>query len=95
MQIPGDDADPDPLHSRLSAFVVEMTRAEMELPHIVYARDARGCMDSFSGPYPTAMEALVAADVEQQIEREADCRHPLTFHIAALYPALGLEAEGR
>ncbi|QGN58968.1 hypothetical protein [Nostocoides sp. HKS02] len=94
MQIPADDAEPDPLHARLAGFMVEMARAEMDLPHIVFSRDARGCMDSFSGPYPTALEALVAADIEQQIEREVDSGHALSFHIAALYPALSGELDG-
>jgi F420-dependent methylenetetrahydromethanopterin dehydrogenase len=74
--------------------MVEMARAEMDLPHIVFSRDARGGMDSFSGPYATAIEALVAADVEQQIEREAAGDHTMTFHIAALYPALGVGLDG-
>lgn len=95
MQISGGDAESNPLHSKLSGFMVEMSRAEMDLPHIVFSRDGRGCMDSFSGPYPTAIEALVAADIEQQIEREADGGHTLTFHIAALYPALSGELDGR
>lgn len=95
MQIPGDDAEPNPLHARLAGFMVEMARAEMDLPHIVFSRDARGCMDSFSGPYPTALEALVAADIEQQIDGEADGGHALTFHIAALYPRLSVDLDGR
>ena len=83
--------DPDgggSLQGRLGGFLVELARAEMDLPHIVLCKDSRGTMASFSGPYPTAIEALIAADIEQQIEFESDGQEALTFHVAALYPAL-------
>jgi hypothetical protein len=93
MEIWPDEGDSAPLHSKVSGFMVEMARAEMDLPHIVFSRDARGFMASFSGPYPTAVEALVAADIEEQIERETDGAQTLTFHIAALYPALSVGVD--
>ena len=82
---------------RLSDFLVELTSAEMDLPHIVLCKGPRGATTSYSGPYATAIEALVAADAEQQIERAADGREALTFHVAALYPALppALALDGR
>jgi hypothetical protein len=83
-----DDPDRVQLPAALGDFVVEMGVAEMDLPHIVLCRDSRGVSASFSGPYASAVEALVAADIEQQIESESDGQDALTFHVYALYPAL-------
>ena len=61
---------------------------EMDLPHIVMCRDPSGLFVSYFGPYPSAVEAMVAAEIEGEIEREAGGGMPVTFHVAALYPAL-------
>lgn len=61
---------------------------ELDLPHIVMCRDRSGMFVSYFGPYPSAVEALVAAEVEGEIEREAGGGMAVTFHVAALYPAL-------
>jgi hypothetical protein len=90
-----EDPDGGQLPAALGNFVVEMGVAEMDLPHIVLCRDSRGVSASFSGPYPSAIEALVAADIEQQIESESDGQEALTFHVAALYPALDPSAGSR
>lgn len=83
-----DDSERRPLPESIRSFAVDMGVAEMDLPHIVLCRDARGVTASFSGPYPSAIEALVAADLEYQIESESDGAESLTFHVAALYPAI-------
>lgn len=83
-----DDSDNAGVPAALGSFVVDMGVAEMDLPHIVLCKDRRGTTASFSGPYRSAIEALVAADLEQRIEAEADGSDSLTFHVAALYPAL-------
>jgi hypothetical protein len=88
MEIPREDPAARALRGRLSDFLTEMARAEMDLPHVVYSKDAQGTMASFSGPYPTAIEACVAADIEHQIDLECDGAPTLTFHVAPLYPAL-------
>jgi hypothetical protein len=60
---------------------------ELDLPHIVMCRDQSGMYVSYFGPYPSAVEAMVAAEIEGEIEREAAGGMPVTFHVAALYPA--------
>lgn len=61
---------------------------ELDLPHIVMCRDSSGVFVSYFGPYPSAVEAMVAAEIEGEIERGAGGGMPVTFHVAALYPAL-------
>lgn len=61
---------------------------ELDLPHIVMCRDPTGMFVSYFGPYPSAVEAMVAAEIEGEIERDAGGGMPMTFHVAALYPAL-------
>lgn len=61
---------------------------ELDLPHIVMCRDQSGAFVSYFGPYASAVEAMVAAEIEDEIERDATGGQPVTFHVAALYPAL-------
>lgn len=61
---------------------------ELDLPHIVMCRDQSGAFVSYFGPYTSAVEAMVAAEIEDEIERDATGGTPVTFHVAALYPAL-------
>ena len=88
MDVPPDDPAARALRGSFSDFLTEMARAEMDLPHVVYSRDAQGTMASFSGPYPTAIDACVAAEIEHQIDLECDGSPTLSFHVAPLYPAL-------
>lgn len=83
-----DDSDPRLVAGDVGDFIVELGIAEMDLPHIVLCRDSKGVTASFSGPYPSAVEALVAADLEHRIEAASDGAEALTFQVAALYPAL-------
>jgi hypothetical protein len=83
-----DDSEPRPMASALGDFMVELGVAEMDLPHIVLCRDSKGATASFSGPYPSAVEALVAADCEHRLESASDGIDAVTFQVAALYPAL-------
>lgn len=62
--------------------------SELDLPHIVMCMDPSGAVVSYFGPYTSALEAMVAAEIEGEIEREAAGGMPVTFHVAALYPAL-------
>lgn len=74
-----DDSDPRPVAGTVGDFMVELGLAEMDLPHIVLCRDSKGVTASFSGPYPSAVEALVAADVEHRIEVASDGVEALTL----------------
>jgi hypothetical protein len=62
--------------------------AELSRPHIVVTRDRRTGRESFSGPYPSAVGALCAAETEYQVDRDGGGLGELTFHVAALYPPL-------
>jgi hypothetical protein len=72
----------------VGGFLYEIAAAEIDLPHIVLCQDSTGRCRSFSGPYSTALEALVAAESEQRVELEANGGDTLKFQVAALYPAL-------
>ena len=77
----GEQGDPSDLLYRLEV-------AELARPHIVVTRDVRNDRVSFAGPYPSAVEALCAADTECQVNKDLGNGDLLTFHVAALYPPL-------
>jgi hypothetical protein len=62
--------------------------AELSRPHIVVTRDRRTGRECFSGPYPTVLGALCAAETEYQVDRDGGGLGELSFHVAALYPPL-------
>lgn len=62
---------------------------DVERPHVVVTLDTRTGDASISGPYGTAIEALCAADVEYQVDRDQGGRGELTFHVAALHAPIG------
>lgn len=88
-----DDADDQrnaqSVRDRLGEVIAQMARDEMDLPYVVYSRDAAGALTSFSGPYPSAVDAFVAADIEQSLEPNGGPgRAALQILVAPLYPAL-------
>jgi hypothetical protein len=62
--------------------------AELELPHIVCTRSRGRGETTYSGPYESGLMALAAAESEWRAEHESGGAGDLTFHVAALYPAL-------
>ena len=64
---------------------------EVERPHVVVTLDTRTGAVTFSGPYRTALDALCAADVEYQVDRDQGGRGELTFHVAALDAPIGAD----
>jgi hypothetical protein len=62
--------------------------AELELPHIVFTRSRDGSHATYSGPYESGILALAAADAEWRADRDRGGEEDLTFHVAALYPAI-------
>lgn len=74
---------------RLADFLTELEIEEVDMPHIVLCRRPDNLYPaSFSGPYATVVEALVAADYEQRQEQTRDGARSLTFTVAPLYPGL-------
>lgn len=64
--------------------------AELDMPHIVLTRSIDTGETTYSGPYETGLKALAAAEAELQVDRDAGGRGDLSFHVAALYPALDI-----
>ena len=74
-------------HTRVERILVDIELAEIEMPHIVLCRNVHNGDVSYSGPYPSALAALTAADHERAVERRAGGAGELSFHVAPLYPA--------
>ncbi|SDP59530.1 hypothetical protein SAMN04489867_3061 [Pedococcus dokdonensis] len=64
----------------------DLEASEIDLPHVVICRAPGADVDSFSGPYPSALEALMAAEIQNRVERAAGGVGEVTFHVAAIYP---------
>jgi hypothetical protein len=56
------------------------------MPHVVLTGQRGSEGVAVAGPYPSGLAALIAADLEQEMEREAGS--DLVFRVAALYPAM-------
>ena len=67
--------------------------AELDMPHIVLTRSTDTGETTYSGPYATGLEALAAAESEWRVDREAGGGGDISFHVAALYPALEASPE--
>lgn len=95
MQRDDDDATwkDDLLVEVVRAFVVRAVSgaavAEVDLPHIVVCRDPETRTTSYSGPFPTAVDALVAAEREGAEDRRVGAGPPMEFSVAALFPVGG------
>lgn len=59
--------------------------AELELPHIVISRDEETGSETYSGPFPDGLTALVFAEREVAVDRELNEGVPLVFRVAALH----------
>jgi len=81
-----DSEDWSPLKA-VESVLCSIEAAELSLPHIVITRDGHTGRMSFAGPYPTSLEALVAAETESRVDRDGGASG-LTFQVAALYPPL-------
>jgi hypothetical protein len=85
---PFDDVERTAQH--VSELFTELTIAEAKMPHIVICRSPFDETSSYSGPYASGLDALVAAEREQQLEAARDGGEALRFVVAPLYPALDL-----
>lgn len=63
---------------------------EAELPHIVVCRTADTGYTTYSGPYRTAIDAMVAADREECTAAQ-DNEFALEFSVAPIYRASPIE----
>jgi hypothetical protein len=82
-----DDLRGEVIHEFLSRIVSAAELAELDLPHIVVCRDDATGSVSYSGPFPDGVSALVFAEQESVVDLEMNDGDPLTFSVAALYPA--------
>lgn len=86
-----EEFTPAALARKLDEILLRIHVEEMDRPHIVLARDRSNGHVTYSGPYDTAVQAMEAAEVERAAfgSREDE---GLSFHVAALYPALTVDA---
>lgn len=73
----------------LAQMAYSMEVAEMDMPHVVVTQASGYQTLTLSGPYPSGMAALVAADFECGNDRQFGAGD-LSFHVAPLYPPLEL-----
>jgi hypothetical protein len=79
------------LERKLDEILLRIQVEEMDRPHIVLAKDRSNGHVTYSGPYSNAVQAMQAAEVERAaFGSRAD--EGLSFHVAALYPALEVDA---
>lgn len=70
---------------------------ELDLPHAVVCRDQSSGVESFSGPYPSGLAALCAAEAEHLVEFGHDPDSSMVFAVVPLMPPADekhLVAEG-
>jgi hypothetical protein len=67
--------------------VSDQALEEAELPHILICRALDTGYVTYSGPYLTAMDAMVAADYEEGLAAN-DTEIDLEFSVAPIYRAL-------
>jgi hypothetical protein len=82
-----DDLRVDRVNNFLSELLSSAGVAEVDMPHIVVCRDDESESVSYSGPFPDGLTALVFAERETELDRRLNDGDPLTFSVAALYPA--------
>jgi len=82
-----DDDRVEIVHEFLSRIVGAAEAAELDLPHIVICSDTDTGAISYEGPFPDGIAALVFAERESAVDQELNDGVPLTFKVAALYPA--------
>jgi hypothetical protein len=85
---PGEPGD----FQAVARMMHSMELDEVDMPHVVITRVRGRETLAFSGPYPSGMAALAAAECEHQAELEAGCAD-LSFHVAALYPSNDLLSD--
>ena len=74
---------------RVADFVVDLAMAELAQPHIVVCLSPGAGGASYSGPYATGLEALIAAEEEADscAVHAEDERDRFEYRVAPLYPA--------
>lgn len=82
-----DDLIVEVVNAFVSDAVGAAAREEIELPHIVVCRDVDTGAVSYSGPFPSGLEALLFADRESALDRAFNAQNPMEFSVAALFPA--------
>ena len=73
--------------ARLYAAIIATESEALDGPHVVVCRSRSTGVLTFSGPYPSALDALTAVDGDERAERRAGNRD-LAFHVARLFPPL-------
>jgi hypothetical protein len=82
------DEGPGEVNNLVARVMYGIAVAELELPHIVFTRNEETGATTYSGPYESGLMAMAAAESERRADRDAGGRGDITFHVAALYPAL-------
>lgn len=82
---PYDDRRADLVHELLNYALGVAEAGELDLPHIVVCRDEETGSETYSGPFPNGLTALVHAERECAIDLELNDGPPLRFRVAALY----------
>jgi hypothetical protein len=72
---------------RLLGAIVQDAANALDAPHVVLAHNTSTDLTFVSGPYPSGLEALAAADREAR--READDHGDLVFRVAQVHPPAG------
>lgn len=83
-----DEMATEVLYAFLSKAVSAAAREEIDLPHVLICRDVETGAVSYSGPFPTGLAALAAAEREQQVDDATNDGPPMSFSVAALLPAV-------
>lgn len=73
---------PEKIEALVRQVVIEMELDELDLPHIVVCDS--GASVTYSGPYRTALEAMLAADRDEHSLRENGV-HDYVFSVAPLH----------
>lgn len=82
-----DDLRVDAVQEVLNRVLGSVEAAEVEMPHIVICCDEETGSETYSGPFPSGLAALVFAESECAVDRELNDGTPLRFRVAALYSA--------
>ena len=77
--------DDNEVNARLFGAIMALEMEALDAPHIVVCRTLRSSQVTFSGPYPSGVEALAAAERSARAQ-EATGTCDLEFDVAPLFP---------
>lgn len=77
--------DPYEVGARLLSAIIAHEMQALDAPHVVVCRTVGGGLETFSGPYPSVVEALAVAERDAR-EEEAAGNFDLQFDVAPLLP---------